>query len=321
MSATAGAPYPPVTSFLWTLLRDLVAALLLSLALAIGWFTGGAFVGPEDWVARSLAFATFVFLGLLSLLTIRALLLRAADTAIVAPSPERSRLLAEWASTAIGLGCLVGAAVRPLFGSPWSDAVGGIAVCLGVPPVLIGVASFTVRVRIAARARSAPGGFDPRELEIPHAWWPLVVASGMLVASLGVGAELGPKEPEPPAGPRGDICTFRELPPSGVGFGNLGADTPYVDDIRSRAECWRLHLAGPGVYRVTLRAERFAPVAILASEPRPEKQFSRDSAHGLEREVQLRWSWDSKREPYLIVGAEERAGGGSYQVLVERIGP
>lgn len=321
MSSTAGAPYPPVTSFLWTLLRDLVAGLLLSLALALGWFTGVAFIGPEDWLARSLAFATFVLLGLLSLLTVRALLLRAADTAIVAASPERSRLLAEWASTSIGLGFLAGAAVRPLFGSPWSDAIGGIAVCLGVPPVLIGAASFTVRVRIAARARRAPDGFDPRELEVPHAWWPLVAAGAMLLASLGIGAGLGPKEPEPPAGVRGDIQAFRELPASGIGFGSLGAETPYVDEIRSRAECWRLHLAGPGIYRVTVRAERFAPVAILASWPSPGAQFNRETAHGAEREVCLRWSWDSKREPYLIVGAEDRAGGGSYRILVERIGP
>lgn len=321
MNATERAPYPPVTSFLWTVLRDIVAALLLSLAMGLGWFTGVSTIGPEDWTARSLGFLTFLLLDVLALMSLRALLLRAADTAVVAAGPERPRLLADSTSASIGLGCIAGASAPPLLGRPWSDALGVIGLTLGLPLVLVGVAAFSVRWRIAARAAKAPGGFDPRELDIPHAWWPLVLAALLLVSSLLAGVALGPVEAVIPADGGGELPGFRDLPATGLGYGELGAATPHVDDVRSRAECWRLRMERPGIYRVTVRAEHFTPVAILATEPRPSASFRREGAAPRTNEVSVRWTWDSRRPAYLIVGADDHAALGGYQVVLERLGP
>ncbi|MEK7865806.1 MAG: hypothetical protein AAB434_03930 [Planctomycetota bacterium] len=321
MNPVTRAPYPPVTSYLWTVLRDVVSALLLSLAMGLGWFTGGSTVGPEDWTARTLGFLTFLLLGLLALMTLRALLLRAADTAIVTAGAERPRLLGDSTAASIGLGCIAGSWLPPLFGRPWPGALGAVGFCLGVPLLLVGAAGFSVRWRIAARAAKAPDGFDPRELEVPHAWWPLVLASGLLLVSLGAGATFGLQEPPFLGGVRGEIHGFRDLPVVGQGYGDLGSEVPYVSEVRSRAECWRMRIERPGEYRVTVHADRFSPVAILASEPRPSASFRRGGAVAGMREVSLRWHWDSQRAAYLIVGGDEPSAEGPYQVLLERLGP
>ncbi|GEM_PF-4205503 len=321
MNTTARAPYPPVSSFLWTVLRDGVTGLLLSLAMGLGWFTGVSIVGPEDWTARSLGFLTFLLLGVLALLSLRALLLRAADAAVVAVGPERPRLLADCTVASIGLGCLAGACLPLLLGRPWSGVLGVVGLCLGLPLLLVGVAGFSVRWRIGIRAAKAPGGFDPRELEVAHAWWPLVLSIVLLFGSLGAGALLGTREPSWPGGARGELPGFRDLPLAGQGYGELGPGVPYVDEMRSRAECWRLRIERPGTYRVTVRADRFSPVAILANEPRPSASFRRQGAVAGAREVTLRWTWDSQRSPFLIVGADDPAAEGTYHVVLERLGP
>lgn len=321
MNPVTQVPYPPVGSYLWTVLRDVVSGLLLSLAMGLGGFTGGSIVGPEDWTARSLGFLSFLLLGILALMTLRALLLRAADTAIVTAGAERPRLLADSTAASIGLGCILGAWLPPILGRPWPAALGAVGFCLGLPLLLVGAAGFSVRWRIAVRAAKAPGGFDPRELEVPHAWWPLVLAVVLLLASLGAGAAFGPQEPLFPGGARGELHGFRDLPAVGHGYGELGSEVPFVDEVRSRAECWRLRIERPGMYRVTIRADRFTPVAILANEPRPSASFRREGAVAGLREVSLRWNWESQRTPFLIVGADDPAAEGPYQVLLERLGP
>lgn len=321
MNATERVPYPPVTSYLWTVLRDLVAGLLLALAIGLGWFTGGSIVGPEDWSARSLGFLSFLLLDILALMTLRALLLRAADTAIVAVTPELPRLLGDSTVASIGLGCIVGGVLPRLLGKPWRETFCVIGMGLGLPLLLVGAAGIFVRWRIAVRAAKAPDGFDPRELEVPHAWWPLIAASVLLVGALGAGAAFAPKTPLFPAGARGDLPGFRDLSAAGLGFGDLGAGAPFVDEVRSRAECWRLRADRPGLYRVTVRADRFSPVAILASKPQPSASFRREEAPQGTHEVTVCWTWDSQNPPYLIVGGRDRMSEGPYQVILERMGP